>query len=64
MSRTEVMRVRAVDLAGSEYEPHGVVSDMLWAADALDRIRAICEDGERSGADRLDEIYAIVTGER
>lgn len=30
----------------------------------LKRIRAICEDGERSGADRLDEIYAIVTGEQ
>ena len=28
-----------------------------------DRIRAICEDGERSGADRLDEIYRIVAGE-
>ena len=35
----------------------------LEAANALDLIRAICEDGERSGADRLDEIYRIVKGE-
>ena len=32
-------------------------------ATGIDRIRAICEDGERSGADRLDEIYRIVTGD-
>jgi hypothetical protein len=28
----------------------------------LETIKAICEDGERSGADRLDEINAMIAG--
>lgn len=47
-------RLREYDIAEQD--------EVIEIIDALDRIRAICEDGDRSGADRLDEIYEIVGG--
>jgi hypothetical protein len=55
--RVSVERIRQVRRLKKKKEKD------LAAHAAVNRIRAICEDGERSGADRLDEIYRIVTGE-